>query len=76
MTLLAGVDDKVERQLLLAFERFQADLADERSIGIVALLVARQMVFALQRRITDVADESNLTVETETEHNNKIDTTS
>lgn len=62
VSLLPGMDDKVQRQLLLPLERLQADRADERPLRIVALLVAGQVILALQRCVANVADESPLQV--------------
>lgn len=60
--LLAGMDDKVQCQLLLPFEGLQADRADKRPLRIVTLLVSGQVILALQRRIANVADETALEI--------------
>lgn len=65
VTLLTGVDDKVQRQLFLSFERFQTNSADERSLWIVTLFVACEVIFALQCRITDVTDKATLQIVTD-----------
>lgn len=58
MTLLAGVDDEVQTQLLLSFERLHADGADVRPFRVVRLLVTRQMIFSLEGRVADITNES------------------
>lgn len=57
MSLLAGVYDEVQRELLLALEGLEADGAHVRPLRVVRLLVPRQVVLAFQRRVADVADK-------------------
>ncbi len=60
VTLLARMNDVVQGQLLLAFERLRADGACVRTVGIVALLVPRQVILPLQPGAADIAKEPPL----------------
>lgn len=62
VSLFAGMNHKVQRQLLLSLERLHANCTDKRSLRVVALLVPRQVVLAFQGSIADVADEPPLQV--------------
>lgn len=58
VSLLSRMYHEMQRELLLALERFQTNRANVRPLRIVRLFVTRQVVFTLQTSPANVAHES------------------